>query len=82
MCADHSTNESETDEIVYCIDCATPLSILDAITWTPYDYNPAGGDLPTYLCSNCLMGDEHLERILRNQRAYELDHHDPEIDND
>jgi len=59
------------ETIVCCHDCRLTVKTKDSISWTPYDYYPAQGDLPTIVCTACTTLPKHQERVARDKADYD-----------
>lgn len=63
--------EEEEAETVLCSDCDAPHQRKNLHRWTPYDFYPAQGDEPLYLCPSCLTAPKHLARRAEDKAARE-----------
>lgn len=56
---------------VRCNDCSKMFLRGDAIEWVPYDYYPAQGDEPLFICHGCEAEERHQRRVEKDQKDYE-----------
>lgn len=71
------TRDEETE---VCHDCHQDFQRKDLMSWTPYDYYPAQGDEPIYICVGCQTHPTHRDRIARDQDDYRAEFGDRNSD--
>lgn len=63
--------EQERQGTVCCNDCSKMFLRGDVIEWVPYDYYPAQGDEPLFICHSCKVEERHQRRVEKDQKDYE-----------
>lgn len=71
-CRDKMKHE-EQQALVCCYDCKLSVMAKDSISWTPYDYYPAQGDVPTVVCTACTEQPKHQQRVARDNADYQAE---------
>jgi len=71
-CRDKIKNEAQQANVC-CHDCCLTVKVKDSISWTPYDYYPAQGDVPTIVCNNCVGLFKHQQRVAIDAADYKAE---------
>lgn len=53
----------EAEKEQCCYDCKELVKEKDGMWWTPYDYLPLQGDVPTFVCDSCQSLPKHVKRL-------------------
>jgi hypothetical protein len=80
-CKNKAKEEEDNEEHV-CHDCKQTKPQKDGIHWKWYDFYPAQGDTPLFICNCCKTQPTHLARVERDRRAYEEEFGHDEDNND
>lgn len=74
--------EEEDNETYVCADCKETKPQKDGIQWKWYDFYPAQGDTPLFICNCCRSKEKHQTRVAADQRAYSEEFGDPDDEGD
>lgn len=65
----HEALQNEiAQNFILCNDCRKPMAPEEVVGWSPYDHTPS--DPTIYLCSECVCGVKHLDRIEYDRATY------------
>lgn len=58
-------------ETTICFDCKQEKVLKEVSNWTPYDYYPQQGDIPTPICNECWDKEKHQNRMAQDAACEE-----------
>lgn len=70
---DAKVDEEEDNEEHVCVDCLQTKPQKEGIQWKWYDFYPAQGDTPMFVCNCCRPKEKHQRRVANDRANYEAE---------